>query len=489
MSEEILINSTPSEARVALVENGMLQEVWMERVGHTGYNGNIYKGEVSRVLPGLQAAFVDIGLERTAFLHARDMVRQDPVTDSTEAPPEPLISDLLRAGDQLIVQVIKDPLGSKGARLTTNISIPSRFLVLLPDCDVVGISVRIEEEEERARLKELVYRLRDESHGHGYIVRTNAEGVDDFALSADMVYLNKVWQSIMERGETAAAATCVFADLSLPMRALRDMMHEKVDRVRIDSPAELEKAREFARRFVPDWLDRIEEYSSDRPIFDLFGVEDEIESALKPSVPLKSGGYLVFDQTEAMTTVDVNTGGYVGHRNVGETIYKTNLEAVQALTRQLRLRNLGGIIIIDFIDMADEEHRRQLMRALERALERDPVKTSITEISALGLVEMTRKRTTESLERRLCVPCPQCEGRGTIKSSETVCLEIFREIVRSSRQFEASTLMVLASSQVVEKILDEQSSTVAELEELIGKSIRFQREDQYSQEQYDVVLL
>lgn len=489
MSEEILINSTPSEARVALVENGMLQEVWMERVGHTGYNGNIYKGEVSRVLPGLQAAFVDIGLERTAFLHARDMVRQDPVTDNGEAPAEPLISDLLRAGDQLIVQVIKDPLGSKGARLTTNISIPSRFLVLLPDCDVVGISVRIEEEEERARLKELVYQVRDESHGHGYIVRTNAEGVNDFALSADMVYLNKVWQSIMERGETAAAATCVFADLSLPMRALRDMMHEKVDRVRIDSPTELEKAREFALRFVPDWLDRIEVYSSDRPIFDLFGVEDEIESALKPSVPLKSGGYLVFDQTEAMTTVDVNTGGYVGHRNVGETIYKTNLEAVQALTRQLRLRNLGGIIIIDFIDMADEEHRRQLMRALERALERDPVKTSITEISALGLVEMTRKRTTESLERRLCVPCPQCEGRGTIKSSETVCLEIFREIVRSSRQFEASTLMVLASSQVVEKILDEQSSTVAELEELIGKSIRFQREDQYSQEQYDVVLL
>ncbi len=236
MSEEILINSTPSEARVALVENGMLQEVWMERLGHTGYNGNIYKGEVSRVLPGLQAAFVDIGLERTAFLHARDMVRQDPVTDNGEAPPEPLISDLLRAGDQLIVQVIKDPLGSKGARLTTNISIPSRFLVLLPDCDVVGISVRIEEEDERGRLKELVCRLRDESHGHGYIVRTNAEGVDDFALSADMVYLNKVWQSIMERGETAAAATCVFADLSLPMRALRDMMHEKVDRVRIDSP-------------------------------------------------------------------------------------------------------------------------------------------------------------------------------------------------------------------------------------------------------------
>ena len=488
MSEEILINSTPSETRVALVENGMLQEVWLERASHTGYIGNIYKGEVSRVLPGLQAAFVDIGLERTAFLHARDMVRQDLSMEQGEAP-EPLIADLLRPGATVVVQVIKDPLGSKGARLTTNISIPSRFLVLLPDCDVIGISARIEEETERARLKALVSTLRDESLGNGYIVRTNAEGVNDFALSADMVYLGKVWHAIGERATTAPACTCIFEDLSLSLRALRDMMHEQVDRVRIDSPRVLTEARDFARRFVPDWLDRIEEYSADRPIFDLFGVEDEIESALRASVPLKSGGYLVFDQTEAMTTVDVNTGGFVGHRTVEETIYKTNLEAVQALTRQLRLRNLGGIIIIDFIDMAEPEHRKQLMRALERALERDPVKTSVTEISSLGLVEMTRKRITESLERRLCVPCPQCEGRGSVKSIETVYLEIFREIMRSSRQFEASKLMVLAAPHVVERILDEQSATVAELEELIGKSIRFQSEDQYSQEQYDVVLL
>ena len=489
MSEEILINSTPSETRVALVENGMLQEVWLERAGHTGYIGNIYKGVVSRVLPGLQAAFIDIGLERTAFLHARDMVRHDPVATGDVAPAEPLISNLLRSGDRLVVQVIKDPLGSKGARLTTNISIPSRFLVLLPDSDVVGVSTRIEEDAERNRLKELVHILRDSSQGHGYIVRTNAEGVNDFALSADMVYLGKVWQAIRERSETAEPATCVFEDLSLPFRALRDLMHEDVDRVRIDSPEILQQAREFARRFVPDWLERIEEYSAERPIFDLFGVEDEIENALRPSVPLKSGGYLVFDQTESMTTIDVNTGGYVGHRNLEETIYKTNLEAAQAIARQLRLRNLGGIIIIDFIDMLTEEHRRQVMRSLERALSRDHVKTAVTEISALGLIEMTRKRTTESLERRLCVPCPMCEGRGTVKSTETVCLEIFREIMRSSRQFDASKLMVLASPQVVERILDEQSATVAELEELIGKSIQFQREEQYNPEQYDVVLL
>ena len=489
MSEEILINSTPSETRVALVENGMLQEVWLERASHTGYIGNIYKGQVSRVLPGLQAAFIEVGLERTAFLHARDMVRHDPVAEGEEPPPEPLISDLLRQGDEVIVQVIKDPLGSKGARLTTDISIPSRFLVLLPNCDVIGISVRIEDKPERIRLKELVHTLRSENEVHGYIVRTNAEGVNDFALSADMVYLGKVWQAVNERLATTAPASCIFEDLSLAPRALRDMMHEEVDRVRIDSPEALKKVRDFAERFVPDWLERIEEHSVERPIFDIFGVEDEIENALKPKVPLKSGGYLVFDQTEAMTTIDVNTGGYVGYRNLEETIYKTNQEAAQTIARQLRLRNLGGIIIIDFIDMSDEEHRKQLMIAFERALERDHAKTTLTEISSLGLIEMTRKRTTESLERRLCVPCPYCDGKGTIKSAETVCLEIFREIMRSSRQFEASKLMVVASSKVVERILDEQSATIAELEELTGKSIRFQSEDQYAQDQYDVVLL
>ena len=489
MSEEILINSTPSETRVALVENGMLQEVWLERASQTGYIGNIYKGQVSRVLPGLQAAFIEIGLERTAFLHARDMVRQDPVAVGEEPPTEPQIQDLLRQGDEVIVQVIKDPLGSKGARLTTNISIPSRFLVLLPDCEVIGISTRIEEETERSRLKELVRTLRSDNDAHGYIVRTNAEGVNDFALSADMVYLGKVWQIVQERSVTSGPASCVFEDLSLSRRVLRDMMHEDVERVRIDSSDALEGVREFARRFVPDWLERIEEYSAERPIFDLFGVEDEIENALKPTVPLKSGGYLVFDQTEAMTTIDVNTGGFVGYRNLEETIYKKNLEAAQAIARQLRLRNLGGIIIIDFIDMSDEEHRRQVMGSFQRALARDHAKTTLTEISSLGLIEMTRKRTTESLERRLCIPCPYCDGRGTIKSAETVCLEIFREIMRSSRQFEASKLMVVASSKVVERILDEQSATVAELEEMVGKSIRFQREDQYAQDQYDVVLL
>ncbi len=488
MSEEILINATPSETRVALVEGGMLQEVWLERDGRFGHIGNIFKGTVSRVLPGLQAAFVEIGLERTAFLHASDMTRSDPSLEQRESRV-PLIAELLRAGDQVIVQVIKDPMGSKGARLTTNISIPSRFLVLLPDSDTIGVSIRIEDPQERERLKQLVEALRPKGCGQGYIVRTNAEGVDQFALAADMSYLAKVWQTIRQRCQEASTGECVYEELSLPLRALRDMMHANIDRVRIDSPAVLEQARRFATAFIPAWLDRIEAYEGERPIFDLFGIEDEIQTALGREVPLKSGGYLVFDQTESMTTIDVNTGGYVGSRTQEETIYKTNLEASQAIARQLRLRNLGGIIIIDFIDMSDEEHKRQVMRSFTRALERDYAKTGVSEISALGLVEMTRKRTTESLERRLCVTCPACAGRGTVKSAETVALEIFREILRSGRQFEATKLMVLAAPAVVAEVLDEKSGVVAELEELIGRTIRFQTEEQYSQEQFDVVLL
>jgi len=377
-----------------------------------------------------------------------------------------------RAAAQRVERAVTDALG----------------VAVSPDAPVV-LKVRIEDDLERERLKDLVATLRSAQDPHGYIVRTNAEGVGGFELSADMSYLGKVWQATQARIGQAEPPACVYEEPALPLRALRDLMHEDVDRVRIDSPRVYEQARQFAASFVPHWLDRIEAFAGERPIFDLFGVEDEIVTALAREVPLKSGGYLVFDQTEAMTTIDINTGGFTGSRNLEETAYKTNLEAAQAIARQLRLRNLGGIIIIDFIDMTDEEHRRQVMRTLRRALERDHAKTSVSELSPLGLVEMTRKRTTVSLERRLCVTCPVCSGRGTIKSVETVCLEIFREIMRSGRQFEAGKLMVLAAPVVVAQILDEQSAAVAELEELIGKSIRFQTEEEYAQEHFDVVLL
>lgn len=489
MSEEILINVSPTETRVAVVENGMLQEVSLERNSHVGYLGNIYQGRVSRVLPGMQAAFIDIGLERTAFLHASDIYRVEREQLPDQILPEPPIASLVREGEMVIVQVIKDPLGTKGARLTTNLSIPSRFLVLLPNTETIAVSLRIEDEDERQRLQKLIGVLREHKGPHGYIVRTNAENTNEFALSADMSYLGKIWESIDAQSPSGKPGECIYEDLSLPLRALRDHMHAEVEKVRIDSREEFDHLVEFTQRFLPEWTERIEFYTADRPIFDLYGIEDEINNALHRKTPLKSGGHLVIDQTEAMTTIDVNTGSYVGHRTLEETIYKTNLEAVQALARQLRLRNLGGIIIIDFIDMDDEEHKNQVMLALERALGRDHAKTKVCSISELGLIEMTRKRTTESLGHVLCEPCTVCSGRGVIKSADTVVLEVFREIMRSSRQFEADRLLVVASTSVVDKILDDQSTTVAELEELIGKSIRFQREDQYTQEQFDVVLL
>jgi len=489
LSEEILINVTPSESRVARVESGMLQDIWLERVGRNGYLGNIYKGRVTRVLPGLQAAFVEIGLERTAFLHANDMARRDPGREDSEQTSEPQISRLLHQDDELLVQVVKDPLGDKGARLTTNISLPSRFLVMLPGAAVVAVSSRIEDPEERERLKGMVARRKDGSDRGGFIVRTKAEGADEFALAADMSYLCKLWAVIEERGRSARAPSRVYEDLSLPLRALRDLMHESVDRVRIDCPRVTDEAQAFARSFLPGWLDRIEQYRAERPIFDLFGVEAEIDNALQRITPLKSGGYVVFDQTEAMTTIDVNTGAFVSCRNLAETAFKTNLEAAQVIARQLRVRNLGGIIIIDFIDMETEDHRRQVLRALERALERDLARTAVTGITELGLVQMTRKRTTDSLANRLCEPCPTCDGRGSLKSTETVCLEIFREIMRSCRQLEANGLLVLAAPQVVDRIQEELSATVTELQEIVGKSIRFQREEQYSREQFDVVLV
>jgi ribonuclease G len=492
VSEEILINVTPRETRVAVVENGMLQEVHVERASRRGNVGNIYKGRVSRVMPGMQAAFVEVGLERAAFLHASDIVRAIPALASEGAENGVItaqpISELVHEGQEIIVQVVKDSIGSKGARLTTHLSLPSRYLVLLPYAKVIGVSVRIEDEAERARLKDILQSLATEL-ACGYIVRTNAEGQTQEALTEDVTYLGKLWQSLQVNVAGAKVGERIYEDLSLPLRALRDLMRRDVEKVRVDSHETYERTVHFAQQFMPELAERLEHYPGERPIFDLYGVEDEIQRALKKNVPLKSGGYLVIDQTEAMTTIDVNTGAFLGHRNLEETVYKTNLEAAQSAARQLRLRNLGGIIIIDFIDMTDDEHKRQVLRLLEKSLAHDHAKTTVYEMSHLGLVEMTRKRTVESLERQLCEPCPACEGRGNVKTAETVTYEIFREITRAVRQFEAEKLLVLATPRVVARILDEESAAVAELEEFIGKTIRFQAEEHYAQEQYDVVLL
>ncbi len=479
MSEEILINVTPRETRVGVVENGMLQEVHVERASRRGYVGNIYKGRVQRVMPGMQAVFVEIGLDRAAFLHASDIVRP-PAVDDVEAAGNghvPSISELVHEGQDIVVQVVKDPISTKGARLSTHLSIPSRYLVLLPYARTLGISARIEDEAERQRLRDILAPLigHDESDSQrlGYIVRT----------------LGKVWRVVQENIARAKAGDRVYEELSLPLRSLRDMLNADIEKVRVDSLATHAAVVKFVHKFMPILDDRIEHYDGERPIFDLYGVEDEMQRALKKEVPLKSGGYLIVDQTEAMTTIDVNTGAYLGSRNLEETVYRTNLEAAQAAARQLRLRNLGGIIIIDFIDMVDEEHKRQVLRMLNKGLARDHARTTVYPISALGLVEMTRKRTTESLARQLCEPCAVCDGRGVLKTAETVTYEIFREITRAVRQFNAEKLLVMASPAVVNRILEEESSAVTELEEFISKSIRFQAEEHYSQEQFDVVLL
>jgi len=484
MSEEILINVTPPETRVAVVENGVVHEIIIERAERCGLVGNVYKGRVVRVLPGMQAAFIEIGLDRAAFLHASDIIGAE------GEPRGEHINELVREGDEMVVQVVKDPLGTKGARLTTNISVASRYLVCMPALSSTGVSQKIEDEEERRRLRDILARYVDAHPGQGgFIARTAAEGVGEEALVKDMEFLAKLWRGVRERCLQATQIGLIHDDLPLALRALRDLVTPEVERVRIDSRAMVEKAIPFAAKYIPEIKDRIEQYQGERPLFDLYGVEEEIKKALLRKVSLKSGGHLVIDQTEAMTTIDVNTGAFVGHRNLEETIFKTNLEAAQAICRQLRLRNLGGIIIIDFIDMTEEEHKRQVMRALEKALARDHAKTHITEVSSLGLVEMTRKRTRESLEHVLCEPCPCCGGRGSVKTAETTCYEIFREILRESRQFEVETLLVLASQEVVDRMLDEESAHLAELEEFIGRPIRLQAEALYSQEQYDIVLI
>ncbi len=492
MSEEILINVTPMEARVAIVENGMLQEVYIERSAAKGIVGNIYKGKVVRVLPGMQAAFVDIGLERTSFIHASDIAVMDEAGMEQRNSDVPDIRTLVREGQSLVAQVVKDPIGTKGARLTTHLSVPSRYLVYMPHTPHIGISQRIDDESVRNRIRDSVENciVAEEMQDlGGFIIRTAAESAGEEELRVDIKYFKRLWVALERKMKERSAPAIIYEDLPLYMRTMRDLVRPEIEKIRIDSRESFQNVKQFAEDFIPEQVERIEYYPGERPIFDLYAVEDEIQKALGRKVALKSGGYLIIDQTEAMTTIDVNTGGFVGHRNLEETIFKTNLESATALARQLRVRNLGGIIIIDFIDMKDPEHRRQVHRTLEKAMEQDYAKTIITGVSELGLVEMTRKRTRESLEHVMCEDCPVCQARGSLKTAETICYEIFREILREARAYDNDKLMVLASQSVIDRLLDEESASVADLEEFIGKSIQFQVEVMYNQEQFDVILL
>jgi ribonuclease G len=493
MSDEILINVTPRETRVALLAAGQVQELVIERSASRGLVGSVYMGKVARVLPGMQSAFIEIGLERAAFLHVADVWPRHHA-DGKQANGKP-IEKLLAEGQPVQVQVLKDPIGTKGARVTMQLSVAGRLLVYLPALSAnadphIAISQRIEDEAGRAALRERLKELVPPEERGGFILRTLAEGAGEEELRADIDYLRHVWRDIQARAASAAgqAPQLLYQDLSLAQRVLRDMVPESVGVVRIDSRENYQKLDEFARQYMPRLRGRIEHYAGERPLFDLYNVEQEIEKALSRRVDLKSGGTLVIDQTEAMTTIDVNTGGFVGSRNFTETVFKTNLEAAQAIARQLRLRNLGGIIILDFIDMDSAEHRAAVLEELRRALARDRTRVTFSGFSALGLVEMTRKRTRESLPHVLCEPCAACGGRGEVKSARTVCYEILREVLREARAFPAKELHVIASQAVCDLFLEDESGALAMLAEFIGKPVSLQVESNYGQEQFDIVL-
>jgi len=483
VTEEILINVTPQETRVAVIEHGVTQEVHVERASARGLVGDITMGRVIRVLPGMQSAFIDIGGGRAAFLHVAD-IRGSRHGGDAATPIEKLIAE----GQNLMVQVVKDPIGTKGARLSTQISIAGRFLVYLPQESHIGISQRIEDEEERAHLREKLQQLLPPEEKGGFIIRTMAEAASDRELKSDIDYLRRLWSGIQDKA-AAAPLTPLYQDLSLGLRVLRDFVHDETVRILVDSRETYQKMLGFGQDFTPNVAERVEHYRGERPLFDLYGVEDEIEKALARRVELKSGGYLIIDQTEALTTIDVNTGGYVGGRSFDDTIFKTNLEAAQVIARQLRLRNIGGIIVIDFIDMDTEEHRNAVLNEFRKALARDRTRMTVNGFTQLGLVEMTRKRTRESLAHVLCEPCPVCEGRSRLKTAQTVCYAILRDLLREARQFNAREFRILASQPVIDLFLDEESQSLAMLSDFIGKPVSLQVETAYHQEQFDIILM
>ncbi len=496
--QDILINWTPQETRVAVVENGAVQDLYIERTLERGLVGNVYAGRVARVLPGMQSAFIDIGLERAAFLHVADVNlnggnglngRSDHGTNGAPIVP---IERLVFEGQTLTVQVVKDPIGSKGARVSTQVSIAGRLLVFLPHDDHIGISQKIGSQELREQLRarmNLLVQTADGAATGGFILRTNAEDANDAELADDIAYLRKTWAAIRERSFKAAPGSLLHQDLSLVERVLRDLSNEATQAVRVDSRIQYDSLLAFGATYTPRSAHKLAHYEGERPIFDLYNIDEEITKALARRVDLKSGGYLIIDQTEALTTVDVNTGGYVGTRNFDDTIFKTNLEATQAIARQLRLRNLGGIIIIDFIDMTREDHQAAVLSELRKQLARDRTKITVSGFTNLGLVEMTRKRTRESLAHMLCEPCPTCEGKGQVKTARSVCYDILREILREARQFNPKEFRIIAAPSVVEMLLDEENQHLAGLSDFIGKPISLQAESTGSPEAYDIVLM
>ncbi|GLI34712.1 Rne/Rng family ribonuclease [Desulforhabdus amnigena] len=519
MSAELIINGDFFETRVALVENGQVAEFYIERSSDRGIGSNIYKGRVVRVLPGMQAAFVDINLEKAAFLYVSDI--HHPMGEieevllnacevggeeaNVEEPSEPAeeelsdalylqrnhveipIEDRLQEGQDILVQVAKEPIGNKGARITTHITLAGRHLVLMPTMDHVGVSRRIENEKERKRLRDLMCTIKPPHCG--FIVRTVAEGAEPEKLEAEVDFLMKLWENIQRRAEQAAVPSMVYQELDITLRAVRDLFTKEVDRLIIDSESEYRKILNFTETFMPSLKNAVELYQGEEPIFDAYGIEMEVQRALSRKIWLKSGGYIVIERTEALTAIDVNTGRYVGKRNLEETILKTNLEAVKEIAYQLRLRNIGGIIIIDFIDMEKESNREKVCNALKDAMRKDKSKTNILNMSELGLIEMTRKRTKESIGQILCEPCFYCDGEGYLKSKQTVCYEILRELQRDHRDLFGRNILVVVHPEVAARFYDEERVPLEKMEERLHASIVVKGDSTYHLDQYDVTVL
>lgn len=499
MPLEIVINAGKHESRIAILDEARTVELWVERKRHRTIVGNIYKGRVTKVLPGMQSAFVDIGLERDAFLYVSDV--QDDLDayedagegelDIDDVPRERVtasISDLLREGQEILVQVMKDTIAGKGARITTHITLPGRFLVLMPTVQHVGVSRRIEDEAERERLKELLEEMND--HPVGLIARTAAEGKGDDEFRSDQEYLWSLWRKIQRRSDKTSAPAVIHRDLDLILRTIRDVFSPEVRTVWVDSVEEYQRIVEFLDQIQPTLASRVRLYRRENPIFDEFNIEPEIEKALKSKVWLKSGGYIVINQTEALVAIDVNTGKFVGKKNLEETVFRTNLEAVKEIVRQVRLRDLGGIIVVDFIDMEEEEHRTTLFDALEKEIRKDRSKTKILQISEFGLIEMTRKRVRQSLERSLTQACPYCGGGGRISSNLTIMLEIWRQLMKLSLgPGGEQEIIVRVNPSVYDALQTDEDQIFREVEENLGVHLVFKPDAELHHEQFDVMVV
>ncbi len=507
MSVELLVNVAPFETRIARIENNLAEEIYIERESERGLKGNIYKGRVQRVLPGIQAAFVDIGIEKAGFLYAGDIAtaRQsvdtlpDEIENGNGSDSEgetsetrfarrtaPAIDGLIRDGQELMVQVSREPIASKGARLTSQIGLAGRYLVYLPLLDHIGIARRLEDKQERDRLLTIAESIAPEQGG--LIIRTVAEGHNEEEMRQDLAFLLRLWADIEKRSGNSALGTIIHKELNLYLRVMRDYVDGDVEKIHVDSKEAYESMKKFARRFMPDVAKKLYYYPGQRPIFDVYGVEEEIDRALQRRVSLKSGGYIVIDQTEALIAIDVNSGSFVGSRNMEETGFKTNLEAVHEVVHQLRLRNLGGIIVVDFIDMEEDENKQRLMEVLEETLKHDKAKTHLIQLSELGLVEMTRKRTRDSLGRTLLHECCRCHGVGSAKSPTTICYQLFREIVAEARAYPCERMMVIAHPDIIELMLGEESANVEQLEKFLGKEITLESNEQFATDHYEIVL-